>query len=241
MKHVILLILLTAVLAFVFGCGSDDNTSTQPTPGPNASFTVSGATVTPATISFTNTSENADHYQWDFGDGRTSVQASPTMAFDAHGQYTITLIATQSSSSRSDTSRQTISITPGMAFLDSARVEQIPFTDQFGAGWDLTTGPDLFFDLIQGSTTIRTSSTITDLTPQQLPVTWYFTPEYRMMDWATSYNVNLYDYDAASANDFIVSVSFSVNGVISQSGYQNSITLRNASQTIRVALVVRWQ
>jgi len=42
---------------------------------------------------FTNISTSADSYQWDFGDGATSMDESPVHQFDAAGLYNVELIA----------------------------------------------------------------------------------------------------------------------------------------------------
>jgi len=43
--------------------------------------------------SFTNSSINAVSYEWDFGDGNTSTEASPTHVYATHNVYTVTLTA----------------------------------------------------------------------------------------------------------------------------------------------------
>ncbi len=43
------------------------------------------------TVTFTNLSQNATTYLWDFGDGNTSTLASPTYAYQNFGTYTICL------------------------------------------------------------------------------------------------------------------------------------------------------
>jgi chitodextrinase len=42
-------------------------------------------------VTFTNTSQNAESYLWTFGDGTTSVEASPTHTYTLAGYYAITL------------------------------------------------------------------------------------------------------------------------------------------------------
>ena len=45
------------------------------------------------TVTFTNASTDADSYTWDFGDGTTSTDASPTHIFMASGNFTVKLVA----------------------------------------------------------------------------------------------------------------------------------------------------
>ncbi len=44
-------------------------------------------------ITFTNTSENATNYLWNFGNGYTSVLENPTYTYDASGTYSVVLTA----------------------------------------------------------------------------------------------------------------------------------------------------
>ena len=44
-------------------------------------------------ISFTNASENADSFSWNFGDGTTSVEQNPAKTYTVPGIYTVTLTA----------------------------------------------------------------------------------------------------------------------------------------------------
>lgn len=48
----------------------------------------------PLTVSFTNNSVNATQYYWDFGDGSSSTEFSPTHVFTDTGTFSIMLIAT---------------------------------------------------------------------------------------------------------------------------------------------------
>lgn len=61
-----------------------------------ASFVVQpqAACDTPATIQFTNQSQNGSTYAWDFGDGSSSSQNQPTHTYRQAGSYTVRLIAT---------------------------------------------------------------------------------------------------------------------------------------------------
>lgn len=59
------------------------------------SFSMSAASgCPPLSIQFYNSSVNAQSYQWQFGDGATSVEKEPSYIFDEPGKYTITLTIT---------------------------------------------------------------------------------------------------------------------------------------------------
>lgn len=100
--------LLTLVICMFtfFGCNKDDEEAT-----PKASFTPSLTNVTVnETIYFTNTSTDADHYRWDFGDGKTSNELAPSHAYSSVGNYTVTLTAYSKSEEKKDTFTSSISV-----------------------------------------------------------------------------------------------------------------------------------
>ncbi len=88
----------TSVLASVYG-GTAPPTNRPPL----ASFTSSLADLT---ATFTNTSSDPDNgpsglnYSWDFGDGNTSMQASPTHTYASAGTYTVSLSVTDGAATR---------------------------------------------------------------------------------------------------------------------------------------------
>ena len=47
----------------------------------------------PLTVQFSNLSNNASSYYWDFGDGSTSTSQNPSHTYNSYGNYTVTLIA----------------------------------------------------------------------------------------------------------------------------------------------------
>lgn len=61
---------------------------------PVANFTMPAQkVVAPAEVAFTNTSLKAESYEWDFGDGATSMEASPKHTYKHSGNYAVTLKA----------------------------------------------------------------------------------------------------------------------------------------------------
>lgn len=63
---------------------------------PIADFSYSGSNRTaPAKMEFNNSSENSEVYEWDFGDGNTSDDASPDHEYMASGNYNVILRATK--------------------------------------------------------------------------------------------------------------------------------------------------
>lgn len=60
---------------------------------PMACFDASPTTISAGqSVSFTSTcSMDAHHYEWDFGDGGTSTDASPSHTYNTAGSYTVKL------------------------------------------------------------------------------------------------------------------------------------------------------
>lgn len=79
-----------------------------PSPKPQASFT---AATDGLKIDFTNTSKNATSYSWDFGDGNSSSQESPSHTYAAAGIYKVVLTATNGIGT--GTSEQEFTLTTG--------------------------------------------------------------------------------------------------------------------------------
>ena len=65
----------------------------------------------PLTVYFTDLSENATSWTWDFGDGTTSTDQHPSHTYDAAGTYTVTLVATNQGINDTLTQENLISVT----------------------------------------------------------------------------------------------------------------------------------
>ncbi|MCC6582595.1 MAG: PKD domain-containing protein [Chitinophagales bacterium] len=59
-------------------------------------------------IKLTNTSSENTTYFWDFGNGITSTEKSPSISYKMHGSYTIKLVVTNSNGIRSSTTKNLI-------------------------------------------------------------------------------------------------------------------------------------
>ncbi|RYF52985.1 MAG: PKD domain-containing protein, partial [Cytophagaceae bacterium] len=94
-----------------------------------------------------NTSSDAVSYLWDFGDGNTSDQKSPSFSYAKSGNYTITLTTT------SATGKQQVSVKPIRVVdqvLKKITVSQLNW-NAFGKlpGWTGTKQADLIFEIGQ--------------------------------------------------------------------------------------------
>ena len=89
------------------------------------------STVNGATVVFQNTSNNANTYLWDFGDGNTSTAPNPTHTYAQDGTYTVTLTASNSCGSSTFTQTITIVTPPTAGFAASPTTGCAPLTVQF--------------------------------------------------------------------------------------------------------------
>ncbi|MDT0608121.1 PKD domain-containing protein [Croceitalea rosinachiae] len=87
-KKARILSMVILVLAFL-GCEDDDEGTTLPSVTAGFTFDLIPNT---GSVSFINVSENADTFEWDFGNEATSTEIDPTVTF-ASGTYTVTLTA----------------------------------------------------------------------------------------------------------------------------------------------------
>lgn len=97
------------IIGFIFlsNCSND---SSPTTPAElTVSFTMDKTTARIGeSITFTNTSQNATSYEWDFGDGNSSTEANPTHSYSSAGTFTITMTANGEGGSGSKTKSITI-------------------------------------------------------------------------------------------------------------------------------------
>ncbi len=90
---------------------------------PKAEFVFNFNCNTPTAVTFRDTSEGAQTWLWEFGDGTTStLQYPPVHNYAIQGNYTVTLIVTNAVTGCVDSTKQTIPIgTPHVAFGSNLR------------------------------------------------------------------------------------------------------------------------
>ena len=110
----------------------------------NADFTPSNDTVKiNEQIAFTNNSNFGESYIWDFGDGTTSTEVSPTHSFSAVGTYTVILTVTSADGCTSSSTQEITvkDISTGLdddEFDNQINIFPNPATDQLTIKFDLS-------------------------------------------------------------------------------------------------------
>lgn len=125
-------IAMIAMIALFTACEDDEKA-----PEPFASFQYEVSEDNPLEVSFTNTSENAESYTWEFGDGETSTEENPTYEYSEAGSYDVVLTATNADGVSTEAT-QTIEIgTTSLLSGDDSKTWKL-----YREGTSMGVGPD---------------------------------------------------------------------------------------------------
>ena len=105
----------TQIFTSQMGCDSTVVLTLAVNPLPNANFSYATSGLD---VSFTNNSQNAETYYWNFGDGNESTNENPVHTYTAANNYDVVLTATNNLCGSND-SIQTIGITTSVFNLDN--------------------------------------------------------------------------------------------------------------------------
>jgi hypothetical protein len=124
-----------------------------------------------------------------------------------------------------------------------------PSKNSSGNDWDgLTNGyyPDIYFDITKSGTntslyTLATSNRYENVTAGDLPISWSSTsgaPFFIMSDLSQAIDVDMYDFDSLSSNDYIGTTTFKFFNYTSGSNrYPASITITANGISVKLDLV----
>lgn len=121
--------------------------------------------------------------------------------------------------SGSDCSQQ---VTPDKIRVTKIEITRFPATDN-GAGWDLTSGPDIYPKLSLGSTEIWTSEDYYQNADPSTVYSFDINPIVNLSSPNDRYTISLYDYDDFDADDFMGGIIFTPYS--SNNGFPSTINL----------------
>lgn len=116
------------------------------------SFVAPDSSCVPATITFENTSKGGETFAWDFGDGSTSTDVSPTHVYMNANAYTVSLIVTDNNTcNKIDSIKKVINVFPPptadfsysptkpventpISFLNQSSPDAVSYIWEFGDG-----------------------------------------------------------------------------------------------------------
>lgn len=111
---------------------------------PTAGFSYSADPTDQLKVVFTNQSESATDFTWDFGDGNTSDEENPSNTYSDFGKYSVTMMATDKLGVSSDTTIE-IEVVEGpyQPFILEFGFEDLSLPDGTGDGRDSWRNSDL--------------------------------------------------------------------------------------------------
>ena len=206
---------------------------------PQADFSFSGTSnYPPCTIAFTNKSKNASYYSWDFGDGKTSTQTSPSHQYSNGGIYTVTLRASGSGGDDVITKTVNIKQKPTKMKITKVILRKYPQMDSNGENWDYMSGPDIFFKITCGSSTLVTSGKHKDATYNDLPITYTNNlPITIDASFDKQCEIDFYDYDDYDPNDWMGGYYFTPSKKNFNSGV---IHFSSSTSELELDMYVEW-
>jgi PKD repeat protein len=179
MTKVYKLIGVFLLVVYVMGCKDED----PKLPVPQVDFSVEPEIVEVGKpVIFKNLTLNASSYQWNFGDGQTSTQISPTITYEESGTYKVTLTAFTDDNQSDSLSRN---ITVGERVMTGISINSFPFINPDGNDWDDPAGqpdstklPDFILVLGPQDDPSRIIATpmLVDLAPFELPIGFNINP-----------------------------------------------------------------
>lgn len=99
-------------------------------------------------------------------------------------------------------------VAPSKMIIDKIYVYDFPETDN-GAGWDLSSAPDVYFVLYKGTQLVIESQTYyQDALPNNGPFTFDLSPDFEIDAPQSQYSIVLYDYDDLDSDDYMGGITF---------------------------------
>lgn len=129
-------------------------------------------------------------------------------------------------------------VTPTKIRITKITVTQFPATDG-GAGWDLTSGPELYPTVSFGGTTLWNSPTYYADANPSLDYDFTPSPAIDLNSPTSQYTIRIYDYDTSDPDDYMGGILFYPYN--SSNGFPSSITIdAGAGVAFKLYLSYLW-
>ena len=233
------------LITYLPSCTKTEN---QKLPVADFTFTTSSG-YKPFTANFNNTSENAETYSWDFGNGNYSNEFNPSTTYLNDGVYSITLTAKNSSGTNKITKSITVKAAPISVTLGDISILNFSEFDASGNNWDNSLSgsyPDVYFKIIDANNTelykFNTTNRKENLRKVDLP-SLFSAPTngfYTLTDLTKGFGITLYDYESLGTDQYMGGVlrNSSMLNLISNGSLPPYVDLTYGDYSFRVNL--KW-
>jgi hypothetical protein len=130
--------------------------------------------------------------------------------------------------------------TPVKITITKIQVTKFPATDVGGAGWDLTSGADIYPTILKGTTLIWESPVMfTDANPS---LTYDFTPSpsIDLTSPTDQYTIELYDYDSPDPDDWMGGFYFTPYSSTTNFPSVLTITTAGSDLAFKIFITYTW-
>ncbi|HLX91710.1 MAG TPA: PKD domain-containing protein [Puia sp.] len=203
-------------------------------PTPIADFSYSGAGLAPSTVTFTNSSQNASTYNWNFGDGSNSSEVSPVHTYTQGGNYTVSLTAYDANNNPSNAFTQIITITrPTSAAVTEVTLQSLTYPPSGAV--------NAYFLITDGTNQLYKTADVT-LNELSLPESWQFTQPYTITNFNQNYGLEIYQDNSPFADTQLgivpIVLSLYTTGA---SAYPMSISIPSTVDGTAAVVYLKWQ
>jgi PKD repeat protein len=136
-------------------------------------------------------------YEWSFGDGATGTGATPTHSYDAFGDYTVTLVVTDSKGNRSNPATTTVSIASLPPTVEAGPEPRATTGEAISYAGSFTDGPNgtpWSYRIAWGDNSADYTGTVTEAGPVGAPHTYAAAGDYTL-------TLTVTDAQGSSASD----------------------------------------
>lgn len=195
----------------------------------------------PCPVQFTNLSQRAKTYTWEFGDGGRSNERDPIHVFEQKGEYTITLFSECGGQEEVSFLPITIQGPPKRFTLSEVHLNFIPekyMNDRDTA--DGTLGNDLFFEAFIDGENVLTGNVIRGVNgPKAYPVIWSSDESIFIDDYNQPLLIRFFDDDFDGTPQFIASTTISLLDL--QNKFYPSEYSQFDVDDLEVKLLIKWK
>ena len=231
--------MLMLAIVGISGCKKeDDEVSHEPKPVAGFTYNILND-FAPSDVEFFNKSKNASSYSWDFGVGNaTSHQENPSFTYNSGGIYTVTLNVEGPGGTESISKTLNISDSPSNINIKKLKLVSYPQTEPSGTGWDFTSGPDIYWKLMNEdySTTYFISEVYNDVVFNDLPLIYTEDLPYGIEGLDKIYTILFFD-DDFDEDDYMDGYYFDLSGV---NTYPSVLTFSDSNSDLEFDLYVQW-